>query len=307
MAPVLRDRARILFLRLVTPEKTRAVVSLKEIQAISQGRAELEHLVEKLVQARLLIVQEGASGSTVELVHESLIENWPQLKRWLEETGEDSFLLQQLRTVSKQWKAKNKDKNLLWQGDLVSEARKFQNRFQGEFSKLENEYLEAVFTQASRAARRKSILIVAIIGFLSVLATVLAGVTVIVRQAQKEANQQAALARIAEANALKSLEEAQRKEQERAQAARLAKEEQKRAEAAAQMAKTAAQNAQNALKKEKAARQQARRKEQEASRAREAATKAEQERIRLRKKEIERIKRQQQQIGGAPIIEGELQ
>ncbi len=306
LAPVLRDSARILFLRLVTPEKTRAVVSLKEIQALSQGRAELEHLVEKLVQARLLIVQEGSSGSpgsigsTIELVHESLIDNWPQLKKWLEETGEDSFVLEQLRIVSKQWKARNKDQNLLWQGDLVSEAKRLQKRFQGELSKLENEYLEAVFAQASRAARRKSALIVTVIVFLSVLTAALAGVAVVIKQAKEEADRQAQIARIAEARALKSLEEAQQKEQERAEAARHAEEEQKRAEAAAQ-------SAQRALEKENAAQQEALRKAREARSAQEAAVRAEQERIRLREKELERLKRQQKQMGGAPIIEKELQ
>jgi hypothetical protein len=51
------------------------------------------------VQARLLVVQTGggASGATVEIVHESLLHSWPTLKRWLDEGQEDAGFLEQLR------------------------------------------------------------------------------------------------------------------------------------------------------------------------------------------------------------------
>ena len=40
---------------------------------------EVQRLIDQMVDARLLVVQtmEGGKGSTVEIVHESLINNWP--------------------------------------------------------------------------------------------------------------------------------------------------------------------------------------------------------------------------------------
>src|SRR6185312_5382956 len=77
--------ARTILLRLVTPERTRAIVSLEELRGLSRDTSELGQVTNQLVQARLLVVQTGggAPGATVELVHESLIQGWPTLRRWL--------------------------------------------------------------------------------------------------------------------------------------------------------------------------------------------------------------------------------
>ena len=68
----------------------------------------MQRLIDQMVDARLLVVQtmEGGKGSTVEIVHESLIQNWPTLRRWLDETQEDAAIIDQLRTASRQWAAK---------------------------------------------------------------------------------------------------------------------------------------------------------------------------------------------------------
>ena len=65
--------ARAVLLRLVTPERTRAIVSLEELGELSQDKRELQRATDQLIQARLLVVQTGggATGATVELVHES--------------------------------------------------------------------------------------------------------------------------------------------------------------------------------------------------------------------------------------------
>ncbi len=90
-----------------------------------QDTRELRRVTDQLVQARLLVVQTGgeASGATVELVHESLIHGWPTLKRWLDESQEDSGFLEQLRNAARQWQAKRRDSGLLWGGEMVEEAQ----------------------------------------------------------------------------------------------------------------------------------------------------------------------------------------
>jgi hypothetical protein len=65
---------RAIFERLVTPERTRAVVSLGELRELPGAPDDIERLIHRLVDARLLVV-EGRMGDdrTAELVHESLI------------------------------------------------------------------------------------------------------------------------------------------------------------------------------------------------------------------------------------------
>src|SRR6185369_10868123 len=109
-------------------------------------------LMQHLVQARLLVVQMDGSGvgATAELVHESLIQSWPTLRRWLDESQEDSAFLEQLRAASRQWQAMGLDSGLLWRGDMVEEARRFKRRYRGELPRLQREFLDAVLSGAVR-------------------------------------------------------------------------------------------------------------------------------------------------------------
>src|SRR5262249_38284802 len=114
-----RVLAREILLRLVTPERTRAIVTIDELTELSKDHDDVRRLVNHLVDARLLVIQtgDGGSGATVEIVHESLIHSWPALHRWLEETQEDSQFLEQLRNAAKQWHNKSRDPGLLWRGE----------------------------------------------------------------------------------------------------------------------------------------------------------------------------------------------
>ncbi|MCG8424457.1 MAG: serine/threonine-protein kinase, partial [Proteobacteria bacterium] len=70
---------RAIFLRLITPERTRAVVSMDELidelQERSRSADDIQSIVDHLVRARLLVIQTGdaGAGASVEIVHESLI------------------------------------------------------------------------------------------------------------------------------------------------------------------------------------------------------------------------------------------
>jgi serine/threonine protein kinase len=198
--------ARAVLLRLVTPERTRAIVSLDELGELSQDKSELRRAIDQLIQARLLVVQTGggATGATVELVHESLIHTWPTLKRWLDEGQEDSAFLEQLRNAARQWKQMKRDGELLWRGEMVEEARRFQRRYRGELTRTQQDFLEAVFAQAARSTRRKRALMVGSTVFLVLLVAASAVALVVIRKAQQEAEKQAVVAKVAEAQARQS-------------------------------------------------------------------------------------------------------
>ncbi len=230
LSPQARALIRSIFLRLVTPERTRAIASLEELKGLTKDGAELQRLTDYLVQARLLVVQTGGgdSGATVEIVHESLIHGWPTLKRWLDEGQEDAAFLEQLRNAARQWQAKEYDSGLLWGGEMVEEARRFRRRYQGELPPTQQDFLEAVFVQAARATRRRRALLLGATVFLGLLVMAGAVALVVIRnaqvdaeraqahavKAQLEAERQAQMARASEAEAQKSLAEVQAMQKE---------------------------------------------------------------------------------------------
>ncbi|HEY1555478.1 MAG TPA: serine/threonine-protein kinase, partial [Kofleriaceae bacterium] len=67
---------RAIMNRLVTPEGTRAVVDHSELLTLA-AREEVERVLDQLVRARLVNLNEGDQGATVEIVHEMLISEWP--------------------------------------------------------------------------------------------------------------------------------------------------------------------------------------------------------------------------------------
>ncbi|HEX8435969.1 serine/threonine protein kinase [Archangium sp.] len=327
-----RTLVRALFLRLVTPERTRAIVSVDELRELTKDTGEMQRLIDHLVQARLLVVQTGggASGATVEIVHESLLHSWPALRRWLEEGQEDAGFLEQLRNAARQWQAKHFDNNLLWRGEMVEEARRFQRRYRGELPQVQADFLEAVFSQAKRATRVRRALFIGSTVFLGLLVVAAAVALVIIRNSQQEAEHQAqvakaaevtarnaeqaardaaATARAAEAEAKQRLAEVQAKELERQkaqQAAELANarealtnEELRRKNDELQLALRKAQMEQ---RRARLARLRAERNATLAREAKEEAIREAKEKEELMRREQERIRLQLKQLG-SPIAE----
>jgi serine/threonine protein kinase len=320
-----RALARAVVLRLVTPERTRAIVSMEELRELSKDANEIQLLIDHLVQARLLVVQTGggSSGATVEIVHESLIHSWPTLKRWLDEGQEDSAFLEQLRNAARQWQANGQDSDLLWRGEVVEEAQRFDRRYRGELPQVQRAFLDASFHQAARSARRKKVLVASAGAFLMMLVAASAVALVVIRKAQQEAEKQAVvadvaakqareaegIARKAEAEAIQRLAEVQAKELERQRA-------QQEAEAAnAQVALTNSElQSKNeelmlALRRAKYASWRAKTEKKNAEQNAVAARKAQQEAIRAAKqlqellsREQERVTRLQSQLG-SPVID----
>ncbi|HVK89714.1 MAG TPA: protein kinase, partial [Kofleriaceae bacterium] len=179
---------RAILLRLVTPERTRAIVPLAELRDLSREVGEVQRLIDQMVDARLLVVQtlDGGKGSTVEIVHESLVQNWPTLRRWLDETQDDAELVDQLRNAARQWHAKGHDAGLLWRGEMADEAKRFKKRFKGTLSDVERAFLDAVVNAELVAARKKRTLIIAAFVALGAVMVVVMGFLVVIQKSRTD-------------------------------------------------------------------------------------------------------------------------
>jgi hypothetical protein len=208
--------ARDIFMRLVTPERTRAIVSLAELRELARDPKEVQRLIDQLVGARLLVVQSGdsAGGASAEIVHESLVHTWPTLRRWLDDNQDDAVFLEQLRNAAKQWQVKGHDHGLLWRGESVDEASRFAKRYRGDLPVVQREFLKAVFELDARAARRKRFAVISVVTILIGLVAAVAVALVVIRKSQQQAEEQAVAATIAEKAAKDNLAKFQQAEKQ---------------------------------------------------------------------------------------------
>jgi hypothetical protein len=199
--------ARMLLPRLVTPEGTRAVVDTAELESLAADPEDARRVVATLLAARLITAQArvGEEGGAVELVHESLITRWPRLRRWLDENADDAAFLGQVRMAARQWEARQRPAGLLWTGESVDEARRWRQRYRGDLSTLEQQFLEAGLAQADRVARRRRALYAGGMAVLLIVAVAAVAALLVIRRAERtaldrstEARREAVRARTAE-------------------------------------------------------------------------------------------------------------
>ena len=225
------------FRQLVTPERTRAIVELEDLYQLG-GRDEIARVIDVLVAARLLVVQtrEDAGGGSVEIVHESLIERWPRLRRWLDEDQEDAAFIAQLASAAKQWEQKGRPIGLLWRGEAMEEARRWFHARPRTVGPREQAFLAAVFDLAQRGKRMQRTALIATFVLLGGIATAASIGFMRMRSLEQQASENAEIARAEATKALAALAEAKRAQQAEltaTDAQRAAEERKQQAEAAA--------------------------------------------------------------------------
>jgi serine/threonine protein kinase len=176
--------ARAVFLRLVTPERTRRLATLAELRDLGRTSGDMDRVLARLLDARLLAVASGAgahdagdpgeTGRVVEIVHESLIDTWPALGRWLAEREADAVTLARLRSAAADWERGGRAPGLRWTGQAAHEARAWQQRYQGELAPAERRYLDAVAGALERSRRVRRRLVGAALAVAVVIALAMA-------------------------------------------------------------------------------------------------------------------------------------
>ncbi|HLL83347.1 MAG TPA: bifunctional serine/threonine-protein kinase/formylglycine-generating enzyme family protein [Longimicrobium sp.] len=152
-----RAAARILLLRLVTDEGTRARKTQDELTGNDpRYRAALE----ALVRGRLLVVRESDGGSNYEVAHEALLHGWATLGRWIAEDAELRAVRRRLDAAAGDWERLGQPRDALWGARPLAEAAALHEE---ELSAREQAFLAASRQGLRRARRRRQALAV---GFL---------------------------------------------------------------------------------------------------------------------------------------------
>ena len=140
MSPSQELIARRLYLRLVTPERTRRVLTREEL--LENLGSEAETVLNRLIQERTVIVRKGRKSSELELVHESLIANWRRLRNWLDENKEEHAFLTEITQAALLWNKRNRPAQEVWVGEALQEAQSKAKKC-AELPALAREFLSA--------------------------------------------------------------------------------------------------------------------------------------------------------------------
>ena len=97
-----QEIARRIFLRLVEGADNEAAFTRRRVtrgELDADGNEHIAHVLEVLVERRLLVADDG----TVELVHEALLEQWPRFADWLGEDVQGRVLHRHLTRAASEW------------------------------------------------------------------------------------------------------------------------------------------------------------------------------------------------------------
>ena len=166
-------------------------------------RRTASEVLRELINARLLTSyevrqEEGESTRRVEIIHESLLANWPRLVRWLAQDAEGALLRDQLRQAARTWDEHERTDDMLWTGAAFKEYEVWRERYPGGLTELEEAFSTAMTSLANRRRQRRRLAVAA--GF-AILLAVLAVVGTLWRRSvvevgRREAAQLLALGRL---------------------------------------------------------------------------------------------------------------
>jgi formylglycine-generating enzyme required for sulfatase activity len=175
LSAVEQEQARRVLVQLVNPgagtEDTRRLATRQEL-------GQNWELVARLATERLVVTSAKENQQdTVEVVHEALIRNWPQLRQWME--SDRAFLTWRLglRADLARWQEAGHDAGALLRGAPLAVAQeKFVER-PGDLTQREQDYIVASLAEQRRQERNQRLTLVGV-SIAAVVMAILAGLSI---------------------------------------------------------------------------------------------------------------------------------
>ena len=105
-------------------QDTRRTARFDELQAWDGEKdADLQIVLRKLADARLITTDEVAGADTFTIAHEKLIDAWPWLKKLVNDNRAVIALQNQIEDDALEWQAHNRDDSYLYTGARLADAR----------------------------------------------------------------------------------------------------------------------------------------------------------------------------------------
>ena len=192
LPPERQELMRRVFIRLTDVGEdgaaTRRRVRTDELVPEGVAGEDVEALLERLADARLLTLGEGSA----EVAHEILIREWPTLRRWLQEDREGLRLHRRLGDAARIWDAGGRQPSDLYRGTRLVAATDWARVHRPELNAIERSFVDASVQEADherrtqlRANRRLRALLAGAVTLLVV--AMLAGVVAIIQRHNAQA------------------------------------------------------------------------------------------------------------------------
>jgi DNA-binding SARP family transcriptional activator/WD40 repeat protein len=160
--PAQRAQAERLLLRLVEPSEGTDHARRKVPYAQLEGSSIDRHVIDLLVEARLLTA--GSEG--IEIAHEALIAAWPRLRSWIDDDRDGIRIHRHLTSAASAWDEIGRDEGELYRGARLSAALSWVGDATPDLSDLERDFIDASaamsetqLRQQMRAIRRRRVLV----------------------------------------------------------------------------------------------------------------------------------------------------
>ena len=122
-----QELARSIFTGLIEigrgTQDTRRTALFDELVPASAEAAEVQAIVHKLADARLITTDETSGKDTVTISHEKLIDAWPWLKKLVNENRDVIALQNEITTDAKEWDERERDDSYLYSGARLVTAQ----------------------------------------------------------------------------------------------------------------------------------------------------------------------------------------
>jgi serine/threonine protein kinase/formylglycine-generating enzyme required for sulfatase activity len=195
LAPQDLEVARVLLLRLVAADGARLVVPWS--RALDGLGERGERLAERLANARLLTVRRSrvaaSDEAVLELTHDSLLRDWPQLRKWLDETSEERLALAEVEDAARVWHSRGRAPREVWPLDGVLDVRRRLRAESVALSQTARDFLLLGETLGQRDARRKRWAVVGSLALALVITVTSVTAALAFAQKERETKQQALL------------------------------------------------------------------------------------------------------------------
>jgi hypothetical protein len=111
---------------------------------------DIHELLERFVQARLLVARSEGAERFLEVAHEALFRSWERLVGWLKTDHEFLLWHRRLSGAMAEWERNTHDEHLLLQGPLLGEAERWLAERPEDLREAERTFLEASVARRER-------------------------------------------------------------------------------------------------------------------------------------------------------------
>ena len=138
--PAEQDTARRVFMQMVRPGE--GVQDTRRLATRAELGEDGWRLVQRLADARLVVTDRDPAGQeTAEIVHETLLQSWGQLRGWMEADRLFRAWQEKLRVGLGQWLASGRDEGALLRGAPLAQAERWLAERQSDLSLIERRYI----------------------------------------------------------------------------------------------------------------------------------------------------------------------